>query len=247
MCRARLITRLCLHHYHVKGQGELVQLYPSPAPLLFPSSPHPEELAHLSLATPFPAEACQPFPKEPIFTPELFWSPHYASALPPPWGCLPLPPGAFPSPPTALTAEACPFRLPPMEEQGFLGGSSAGGAFLHGFLGIFSWYPGFCCLQPASGGRRRRQGKVLLAHQWENAGQEGVLWVGAPQKSHSFVVCPNRRVMSCFLYCRTSTCFPGPFLCSGAIITIKPLTWLVHTRVDSGLCLRPAFAVPKYM
>lgn len=160
--------------------------------------------------------------------------------------CLSLP-ALSPALPQRSQLKLARFACPPRKNRGFLGGSSAGGAFLHGFLGIFSWYPGFCCLQPASGGRRRRQGKVLLAHQWENAGQEGVLWVGAPQKSHSFVVCPNRRVMSCFLYCRTSTCFPGPFLCSGAIITIKPLTWLVHTRVDSGLCLRPAFAVPKYM
>lgn len=247
MCRARLITRLCLHHYHVKGQGELVRLYPSPAPLFFPSSPHEEELAHLSLATPFPVETCQPFPKEPIFTPELFWPPHYASALPPPWGCLPLPLSAFPSPPAVLTAEACPFRLPPTEEQGLLRRQLCRRCFSAWFSRNFLLVPGFLLpeLQPALGDRRRRQGKVLLACQWENAGQEGVLWVGAPQKSCNFVVCPNRRVMGCFLYPRTSTCFPGPFLCSGAIITIKPLTWLVHTRVDSSLCLRPAFAVPK--
>lgn len=161
MCRARLITRLCLHHYHVKGQGELVRLYPSPAPLLFPSSPHPEELAHLSLATPFPAEACQPFPKEPIFTPELFWPPHYASALPPPQDCLPLPMALSPALPQRSQLKLARFACPPRKNRGFLGGSSAGGAFLHGFLGIFSWYPGFCCLScslpwGAEGGGRGR-------------------------------------------------------------------------------------------
>lgn len=126
MCRAGLIRRLCLHHFHVKGQGELLQLpglYPNLAPLPSPCSPHLESSPISLLLSLFQLKLASLFPRKPFSlpSPKLFQPLHYASALPPPQVCLHLSPCAFPSPPAVPAAEAQPFRVAHMEEQGLFG------------------------------------------------------------------------------------------------------------------------------